>query len=58
MVETVVSYISSVDADEGVKFRNAVDAFDVKVAPIQSAGRGAFAGLIRLPKSFAGPPAA
>jgi len=56
MVETVVSYISSVDADEGVKFRSAVDAFDAKVTPIQSAGRGAFAGLIRFPKSFAGPP--
>jgi hypothetical protein len=56
MVETVVSYISSVDADEGVKFRNAVDAFDAKVTPIQSAGRGAFAGLIRFPKSFARPP--
>jgi hypothetical protein len=57
LVETVVTYISSVDADEGVKFRDAVDAFSARVTPIQSAGRGALADLIRLPKSFAAPPA-
>src|ERR1700719_5041674 len=56
LVETVTTYISSVDADEGVKFRDALDAFNARVTPIQSAGRGALADLIRLPKSFAAPP--
>ena len=56
LVETVAAYLSSLDADEGVKFRDALDAFNARVTPIQSAGRGAFADLIRLPKSFAAPP--
>jgi hypothetical protein len=57
LVETVVTYISSVDADEDVKFRDAVDGFSARVTSIQSTGRGALTDFIRLPKSFAAPPA-
>ena len=53
LVETVVTYISSVDAEEGVKFRDAVDGFSARVTSIQSTGRGALTDFIRLPKSFA-----
>jgi hypothetical protein len=56
LAEKLFTYISGIDADAGIKFRDAFDAFNAKVAPIESAGCGALAELIPLPESFPAPP--
>jgi hypothetical protein len=55
--ERLFTHISRFDADEGMRFRDAFDAFHARVTPIESAGRAALAELIPLPVSFPAPPA-
>jgi hypothetical protein len=57
LAEKLFSYIGGIDADEGIRFRDAFDAFNAKIAPSESAGRGALAELIPVPVPFPAPPA-
>jgi hypothetical protein len=55
--ERLLTFISGIDAGEGIKFRDAFHAFNAKFDLIESTGRAGLAELIPLPVSFPAPPA-